>query len=83
VTAPAQNLGRSHDFVTLAAVICQQLKSDQGFFLQEVFIVEYHLTSNSDLSCMNEFKDAFFDSFVPYKSALSHLMNRFSDSGSV
>jgi len=82
VTAPAQYAGRSHDFVTLAAVLCQQLKSEQVFFLQ-VFIVEYHLASNSDLSRMNEFNDAFFNSIVPNKLALSHLVNHFPDTGSV
>ena len=58
VTAPAQNAG-SHDFVTLATVICQQLKSEQVFFLQQVFIVEYHLSSNSDLSRMKDSKMHF------------------------
>jgi hypothetical protein len=51
--------------------------------VQRVFIVEHYLASRSYLPCQNEFKDTFPDSPVPNKSAISRLVNRVHETGSV
>jgi hypothetical protein len=51
--------------------------------VQQVFIVEHYLESRSSLTCQNKFRDTFPDSPVPNKSMISHLVNRFQDTGSV
>jgi hypothetical protein len=51
--------------------------------VQRVFIVEHYLASCSYLTCQNAFRVTFPDSPVPNKNTLSHLVNRFRDTGSV
>jgi hypothetical protein len=50
---------------------------------KRVFTVEHCLASRSYLTCRNEFRDTFPDSFVPFKSTLCRLVNRFRDRESV
>jgi hypothetical protein len=51
--------------------------------VQQVFIVEHNMASRSYLTCQNAFRDAFPDSPVPNKSAVSRLVNCLRDTGSV
>jgi hypothetical protein len=51
--------------------------------LSEVLIVEHYLASRSYLTCQNEFRDTFPASFVPNKSTVSCLVNRFRDAGTL
>jgi hypothetical protein len=46
-----------------------------------VFIVEFYLASLSYLTYQNQFRDTFPDSPVPNKSTVTHLVNRFRDTG--
>jgi hypothetical protein len=60
-------------------------RSSRMYFsqVQWMFIVEHYLASRSYLTCQNQFRDTFPDSPVPNKSAISRLVNRFRDTGSV
>jgi hypothetical protein len=51
--------------------------------VQRVFIVEHYLASRSYVTCQNEFRDTVPDSPVPSKSTISHLVNRFRDTGTL
>jgi hypothetical protein len=51
--------------------------------VQRVFIVEHCLASRSYLTCLNVFRNTFFDSLVSNNSTVSRLVNRFRDTGSV